>query len=160
MSDLTVREAQPTDSATIADIWLSGWRDGHLGNVPDELLRARTPESFTERASERVHFTRVAVVNGHVVGFVTVVADEVEQVYVAEAARGAGVANILIADAERRIADAGYESAWLAVVSGNVRARRFYERNGWVDSGSFDYEAKDGARVIPVPCERYVKALV
>ena len=47
---VTVRPASPDDAQEVARIWYDGWRDGHLGHVPDELLAARTPESFGERA--------------------------------------------------------------------------------------------------------------
>jgi hypothetical protein len=36
----------------VAAIWRSGWRDAHLGRVPDELVAVRTPESFATRAAE------------------------------------------------------------------------------------------------------------
>jgi GNAT superfamily N-acetyltransferase len=73
--------------------------------------------------------------------------------------RGEGVADMLMADAERRIKDAGYSSAWLAVVAGNARARRFYERRGWSDRGLFEYAAAGDHSAIPVPSHRYVKDL-
>jgi hypothetical protein len=60
----------------------------------------------------------------------------------------------LLDDAEERVGAAGHVSAWLAVVPGNARARRFYERRGWADDGPFDYLAPGG---IAVPCRRYVK---
>jgi ribosomal protein S18 acetylase RimI-like enzyme len=66
-----------------------------------------------------------------------VVDNEVEQIYVSALHRGEGVADMLMADAERRIKDAGYTSAWLAVVAGNARARKFYEHRGWCDEGLF-----------------------
>ena len=53
--------------------------------------------------------------------------------------------------------ESGYERAWLAVLEGNVRARRFYERMGWADEGPFDYEAASEAGTIVFPCHRYVK---
>jgi GNAT superfamily N-acetyltransferase len=99
----------------------------------------------------------VAVVDDAVAGFVMVVGDEVEQVYVSEQHRGRGVAALLLAEAERLVAVNGNERAWLAVVDGNVRARRFYERNGWTDEGVFDYPAASAAGPIPVPAHRYVK---
>jgi GNAT superfamily N-acetyltransferase len=74
---------------------------------------------------------------------VTVHEDEVEQLYVADAARGGGAAALLHAHGERVIADR-FDQAWLAVVAGNARARRFYARQGWVDSGAFDYPAPIG----------------
>jgi ribosomal protein S18 acetylase RimI-like enzyme len=95
----------------------------------------------------------VATVDGEVAGFVMVVGDEVEQVYVSARHRGSGIAGTLLDEAERRVAAGGHATAWLAVAPGNARARRFYERQGWVDEGRFDYRA-DG---LAVPCHRYVK---
>ena len=99
----------------------------------------------------------VAVVDNAVAGFVLVVGDEVEQVYVSVHHRGTGVAAALLVEAERLVAVNGYEHAWLAVVAGNARARRFYERNGWIDTESFDYPAASANGPISVPCHRYVK---
>ncbi len=156
---VTLRPARPEDAPAVAEIWRSGWRDGHLGNVPDELVAARTDDSFDVRAGERTGDTVVAVVGGSVAGFVMVVADEVEQVYVAPGHRGTAVAATLLAEAERLVAAGGHERAWLAVVAGNTRARRFYERNGWVDEGPFDHGAEGPGGPIRVPAHRYVKRL-
>jgi GNAT superfamily N-acetyltransferase len=155
----TVRPARPEDAATIAAIWSDGWRAGHLGHVPDELVALRTPESFAERAPGRIGNSLVAVVDGQVAGFVMVVRDEVEQVYVAADRRGTGIAVELLTAAEDVVRTHGHGEAWLAVVAGNARARRFYERQGWTDAGPFDYPAATSAGPLPVPSHRYVKAL-
>jgi ribosomal protein S18 acetylase RimI-like enzyme len=154
---VALRPARPSDALAVAEIWASGWRDGHLGNVPDELVAVRTPESFRTRAAERVGDTTVAEAGGAVAGFVMVAGDEVEQVYVAATHRGGGVAIALLAEAERLVAAGGHPVAWLAVAPGNARARRFYERNGWADEGGFDYEAATAGGTIRVPCRRYTK---
>lgn len=121
---------------------------------------ARTSTDGTSSvAAQRVSDTTVAVIDGDVAGFVMVAGDEVEQVYVAALHRCTGVADALMAEAERRIARAGYSAAWLAVVAGNTRARRFYERRGWSDAGPFDYAAAGEDGPISVPCRRYVKHL-
>ena len=156
---MTLRAARPEDAGAIAEIWQLGWHDGHLGFVPQELVEARTEASFRTRASQRIEDTTVATVDGAVAGFVMVVDDEVEQVYVSAAYRGSGVAKILISEAERQVKANGHEQAWLAVVAGNARARAFYERAGWVDEGSFDYAAAAEGRTIAVPCRRYTKLL-
>lgn len=156
---MILRSATTADSAAVAEIWLHGWRDGHLGHVSEDLVAIRTPSSFATRAADRVADTTVADVDGTVAGFVMLDADEVEQVYVAAAHRGTGVAAALLAEAERLVAVAGYSQAWLAVVAGNARARRFYERCGWVDEGAFDYPAKTATGSIAVPCHRYVKSV-
>jgi GNAT superfamily N-acetyltransferase len=155
----TVRHATAADAAQVAAIWHLGWQDGHTGFVPDELVRVRTEESFHERAAERVADTTVADVDGAVAGFVMVVGDEVEQVYVSRDHRGSGVAALLMAEAERHVRAGGHAKAWLAVVEGNGRARAFYERAGWTDEGAFDYAAAGPDGPIAVPCRRYTKSL-
>ncbi len=152
-----LRPARPGDAPAIAEIWRVGWGDGHLGFVPDGLIAVRTDESFGVRAAERVGDTTVAEADGRVAGFVMVVADEVEQVYVSQRDRGRGVADVLMAEAERQVRKAGHRAAWLAVVAGNTRARRFYERQGWSDTGPFDYAAAGDNGPIAIPCLRYVK---
>jgi GNAT superfamily N-acetyltransferase len=154
-----LRAAQAEDAGDITEIWHRGWQDAHLGFVPQELVDVRTEPSFRTRASERISDTTVATVDGAVAGFVMVVDDEVEQVYVSAAYRGTGVAKILIGEAERQVKANGHGKAWLAVVDGNARARAFYERAGWVDEGPFDYAAAAEDGHIAVPCRRYTKLL-
>lgn len=153
-----LRAATPADVGTIADIWYRGWLDAHLGRVPEALVAHRRPSDFPALARTRVPLTTVAVEDDRVIGFVTVHDDEVEQIYVDAAARGGGVAGALLRNAEERIASR-FGSAWLAVVEGNARARRFYERNGWRDGGALDYAAEAPGGRIPVPCRRYEKGL-
>jgi ribosomal protein S18 acetylase RimI-like enzyme len=156
---VTLRAARPENASDIAEIWHLGWQDGHLGLVPQELVDVRTEASFHGRAAERIPDTTVATVDGAVAGFVMVVEDEVEQVYVSSAYRGSGVAAALIREAERQVRANGHRKAWLAVVAGNARARAFYERAGWVDEGPFVYAAGAEDGPIDVPCRRYAKAL-
>jgi GNAT superfamily N-acetyltransferase len=156
---VNLRPARSDDAAEVAEIWQHGWRDGHLGNVPTALIPVRTPESFRTRAAEQVGETTVAVVGDAVAGFIMVAGDEVEQVYVSADHRGSGVAAVLLAEAERLVAAAGHRQAWLAVVPGNARARRFYERCGWSDDGPFDNLVIHAGGTIAVPCRRYVKAV-
>lgn len=151
-----LRPATEADLEAIAEIWYRGWLDGHLGHVPDGVRQYRQPAHFRERVPPRLSQTTVAVAEGEVVGFVMLHDDEVEQVYVAERARGGPVATALLQYAEERIARR-FDSAWLAVVAGNARARRFYERNGWSDAGGFDYPAEIPGGTFPIPCRRYEK---
>jgi GNAT superfamily N-acetyltransferase len=154
----TLRPATADDAEAIASIWHAGWADGHLGHVPDGLVAHRRPEHFARLAEVRIADTTVAATDRAVIGFVTVVGDEVEEVYVAPEARGSGVAAALLAHAESTAAGQA-DVAWLAVVAGNARARRFYERQGWHDAGPIAYFAEiDGGR-FEVPCRRYERRL-
>ena len=159
MDDLVLRPATPEDAPEVAEIWCNGWRDGHLGGVPEELVAVRTPESFRNRAANRVADTTVATVGGKLAGFTMVADDEVEQVYVAKEYRGTGVAARLLSEAERKIAQAGHQIAWLVAVASNARARAFYTRQGWTDGGPFLYQAHTENGPIPVPSHRYTKRL-
>jgi ribosomal protein S18 acetylase RimI-like enzyme len=156
---VTLRPAEPSDVGGVAAVWESGWADGHRGHVPIELERHRTRSGFVRLAERRVHQTTVAVDHGLVVGFVIVIGDELEQLYVAASSRGGGVADRLIAHAEEAIAKS-YSLCWLAVASGNARARRFYERSGWSDNGPLDYSAEIDSGHTTVPTRRYQKRLV
>ncbi len=159
MDEPQIRPGTAADAAAVAEIWEAGWHDGHLGHVPDELVRARTTEYFRTRAGDRVADTTVAELDGEVAGFVMVRADEVEQVYVAAGHRGSGVAGRLLAAAERRVAAAGHAEAWLAVATGNARARRFYERQGWIDQGAIEHAAPVDGGSIAVQGHRMVRAV-
>jgi GNAT superfamily N-acetyltransferase len=152
----TLRAATPDDVDAIATVWQLGWRDGHLGHVPEGLQQHRRLEHFRARVPPRIPQTTVASAASTIVGFVTVHDDEVEQVYVAESARGGGAAGLLLRHAEQLISNR-FAVAWLAVAAGNARARRFYERNGWRDAGGFDYAAEIPNGTMPVPCRRYEK---
>jgi GNAT superfamily N-acetyltransferase len=101
---------------------------------------------------------QIAETGGHLVGFVTVRNDEIEQLYVDAHARGSGVAAALLGHGERVIAEQ-HERAWLAVVAGNTRARRFYARYGWIDTGPFDNPAEIAGGTMTVPTLRYEKRL-
>jgi GNAT superfamily N-acetyltransferase len=157
MPPVELRPARSGDAEAVAAVWESGWHDGHRGHIPPRLAEVRDSASFRSRAAGRVADTTVAEVDGAIAGFVMVAGDEVEQVFVAAPHRGTGVAATLLAEAERQVAAEGHDRAWLAVVAGNARARRFYERGGWSDAGAFDYEAAYDGGVILVPCHRYVK---
>ena len=125
--------------------------------MPDALVAARTPESFARRAEQRIGDITLATVDGRIAGFVAVVADEVEQVYVASEYRGTGLAPVLLSEAEQQVAGNGFEEAWLAAAGGNARARRFYARCGWIDNGPFEYEAYTEAGPMRITAYRYTR---
>ena len=86
--------------------------------------------------------------------------DEAEQVYVDRRFRGSGIAAVLLTEAERQIAEDGFDVAWLAVVRGNDRAQAFYRRQGWVDEGDLDYPVTALGETFISPCRRFTKQLV
>jgi ribosomal protein S18 acetylase RimI-like enzyme len=153
-----IRRAELADLDAISMIWAGGWKEVHEGRVPEALLAHRQVGELRRAAAARLDQTCVAARGRDVAGFVIVHRDEIEHLYVSKEARGAGAADMLLARAESLIA-ACSSRAWLAVVGGNERARRFYERHGWRPDGGFVHQAKVANGTVPVPTERYEKQL-
>lgn len=154
-----LRDAQPAEIDRLAQIWHDGWLDAHDSLMPAELKRLRTLESFRDRLRKRLASTRVAELDGEAVGFCTLKDDELYQLFVSPSARGTGVAAALVADAEARLGQAGFRSAWLACAIGNDRAARFYETCGWTRMGSTRVAVETTAGPFDIEVWRYEKRL-
>jgi ribosomal protein S18 acetylase RimI-like enzyme len=158
----TLRPATAADVDAVAGVFHQGWHDVHPGRVPDGLTERRTPEAFHDRVAQRIDETdetTVAEVDGTVAGFIMVSGAEAEQVYVDRAFRGTTVATLLLTEAERQIAAAGHDVAFLVVVRGNDRAQAFYARQGWVDEGDVDYPVSALGEHFISPCRKFTKRL-
>jgi ribosomal protein S18 acetylase RimI-like enzyme len=158
--NMDVRNAEPREADHLAQTWYDGWQDAHAQIVPAELKRARTLESFRDRMRDGLSNVRVVGPPGSPLGFSMLKDDELYQLYVSARARGLGVAAALIADAEARLAERGYQTAWLACAIGNERAARFYEKCGWRRAGTFVSELETTAGIIPLEVWRYEKPLI
>ena len=119
----------------ICSIWEAGWHEAHADIVPSDLRDLRTTGSFFDRTLENLANTRIATEGCKVLGFCMIKENELYQMYVSRFARGSGVAQALMLDAESRISAAGHPAAWLACAIGNERARHFYEKSGWINAG-------------------------
>jgi diamine N-acetyltransferase len=60
---------------------------------------------------------------------------ELKRIYVLQAYQGKGVAQQLLAFYERYAHENGYKALWLGVWEHNLRAQKFYEKHGFVNSG-------------------------
>jgi ribosomal protein S18 acetylase RimI-like enzyme len=156
---MRVRAAGEAEVDRLAKVWYDGWQDAHARIMPAELTRIRTLESFRERLRAALPRVRVVGPAAAPVGFCMLKGDELYQLYVAAEARGSGVAAVLMADAEARLAEAGYEAGWLACAIGNDRAARFYEKSGWRRVATEVYQAEAPGRTIPLEVWRYEKRL-
>ena len=126
-----IRDAVEADLDPLARLWCNGWHDAHAAIVPAGLVEARTLPRFRERLRPRLDRVRVAEQEGAVAGLALIEGDELDQFYVAAAARGTGVAPTLMRDALHRFRRAGIATPWLSCAVGNHRAARFYEKAGW-----------------------------
>ncbi|RYP85396.1 GNAT family N-acetyltransferase [Nocardioides guangzhouensis] len=148
---MDLRPATPDDAAAGARLHLACWREAYGPLVDPALLEAALDEDrWTRRWREQVADgppRLLAVHDDEPVGFVTCgparhedapLPFELYAVYVRAAWHGTGVAQALLD------AGLGDRSAYLWVLEGNARARRFYARNGFVaDGGRQHYRPLD-----------------
>lgn len=156
---MDVRRAEETEIDQLAQLWFDGWQDAHAEILPRELARIRTLESFRDRMRAALAHVRVAGPPGRPIGFAMIREDELYQLYVAQEARGSGVAATLVADAEARLAANGVRAAWLDCAIGNLRAARFYEKCGWRRAGTVVSLLPTPEGPLPLEVWRYEKSL-
>jgi GNAT superfamily N-acetyltransferase len=97
---------------------------------PDDVVRAEWAARLASTAQ-----VIVAVDDGELVGTVSANPPRFEALFVVPERWGSGIAGQLHDEALARIAASGCAAAELDVMADNVRARRFYERRGWVPDG-------------------------
>lgn len=126
-----LRPYTPADEDAAIALWQRTWQQ-HYPHIDFaqrvDWWRARWRNELVPSAT-----ISVAESNGVLVGFVTVdpVTRYLDQIVVAPEAWGSDAADMLMAEA-RRISPGGLD---LKVNADNIRAIRFYERQGFVDAG-------------------------
>jgi ribosomal protein S18 acetylase RimI-like enzyme len=166
------RRAVVADAAGIARVYLAGWQEAHVGLVPNEYLtcmRARGQEEFWRGELEIEVGDRkpwVALVDEDIVGFASggLSSDEdapggvaeIYQVYVAPGCWGRGIGEGLLRHVLKDLREHGFSRVDTWVVRANVRARAFFERQGWRPDGATRLEDCGDTQVEQV---RYSHAL-
>lgn len=130
-----LRSVEADDLLPLAQVWHQGWIEAHADHTPQALHALRTAQSFVERLTRHAPLCRTAGPIGAPLGLCLVKGDEVDQLYVAPASRGTGLAAALLADAEASIRSAGHTTARLFAIRQNLRALAFYTRQGWENQG-------------------------
>jgi GNAT superfamily N-acetyltransferase len=159
----TVRRATAEDGRAIAEIQVGTWRAAYPHIFPREVLDALSVEEreplWRRWAEDPDTAVFVAEREGEAVGFASVgaardedarAAGELYAIYVAPAAWGSGAGRALMAAAVAWLSER-FSEAILWVATDNPRARRFYEKGGWV----IDATRTDVLRGVEVPETRY-----
>lgn len=148
-----VRIATVDDAAAVAAVHVGSWQTAYRGLLPDAYLDALSAERRREVWSRILAETDLprtgtfVLQEGHdVIGFVHVAptrdddlpasAGEVTGIYISPSAWGLGGGRLLMEAATASLKRAGFATAALWVLEGNVAGRRFYERQGWKADGA------------------------
>ncbi len=161
-----VRDAVPADARPIGDAHAEAWRLGYEGLFPDDQLAAavdvRRDMWVGLVGDPALGWTLlVAEENGRVVGFVQFGAasektevGEIFGLYADPSAWGTGSAQALMDRAVVSLAES-FNRAILWTHAGAARARRFYTKTGWTETGNQRQETtRDGVAYPAIEYER------
>jgi GNAT superfamily N-acetyltransferase len=164
-----VRAAAPEDAYDVARVQVRSWQWAYRGLIAQSYLDSLEPETWAGRYTfGRIGIglpsTLVAVDGSTVCGLATTGLcrdddlpnfGELMALYVDPAHAGTGVGRLLIGAARERLRAVSTQAA-LWVLDCNIRARRFYERDGWSLDGTKRTRAYGDA---PVQEVRYRRPL-
>jgi GNAT superfamily N-acetyltransferase len=139
MAEPLIRAAAPEDTAALRDLF----RRSSLSNEGDRAALLAHPEAL-ELSGAEAGRTRVAVVDGRIVGFATLVAGELEDLFVDPGWMRRGVGRALVADAAAVARAQGLERI---EVTANDHALGFYESVGFVAEGRVELAFGSGLRM-------------
>jgi GNAT superfamily N-acetyltransferase len=141
---MRVRPAVDSDCPAITSAYIAAWRAGYrdLLNQADLEVQAES-RSGRDWASAIGHADRIVLVaedgSGEIVGVAECEHDPadgrlpwLQMLYVVPSAWGTGAAAELLHEALDAAHRVGHRTVWLEVVDRQLRARRFYEREGFV----------------------------
>jgi ribosomal protein S18 acetylase RimI-like enzyme len=142
-----VRRARLDDAAAIAEVHVRTWQDAYEHVFGAERLTGVTVEQRLPmwrqilQGADQTAFVAEGD-GGNVIGWCTVgpsrdddADGELWGIYVLSDAWGTGAGTALMAAGIEALRDSGCRAVILWVLEDNPRARRFYEREGWVLDG-------------------------
>lgn len=159
MSKIRYRDATEDDAASVAALFGISFTDtfGHL-YAPEDLqafLDELSPEAFArEIADPRYAFRLAEEDDGRLAGFIKLGPPnlpvetppdtiELRQLYVMTEWKGEGIAPRLMDWAFEEARRRGNSHMQLSVYVDNHRARRFYEKRGFVEVGHYQFKVGD-----------------
>ncbi|MEM8747850.1 MAG: GNAT family N-acetyltransferase [Actinomycetota bacterium] len=168
-----VRDATADDADAMGHVHVAAWRAVYRGMLSSAFLDALDPAvrgdawrtAIDDDPTPTGWRRLVGTLDGEVVGIALVGPDsldpdgpdgEVHLINVAPDAWGSGVATALFAECVQTLASLEYRDAVLWVASENLRARRFYEREGWHRDGGERMNEIGGSEI---PTVRYRSSL-
>jgi GNAT superfamily N-acetyltransferase len=145
---MQLRPARLEDARQLAEVHVGSWQAAYRGIVPDSILDDLSVETWTERWQQRLSIenqthTLVLTLQESVIGWTTVGpardpdcspedTQEVYAIYLRAEYWGQGCGSQLYTATEDQMRQSGATDAVVWVLRDNSRARRFYERQGYL----------------------------
>ncbi|MCM1505844.1 MAG: GNAT family N-acetyltransferase [Ruminococcus flavefaciens] len=122
------------------------WKSGYKGILPQDYLESIPVGRWAESVNRNGMHNLVAIENGHIIGTCGFCRSrwekysdygEIVSVYFLPEYTGKGLGKCLLDRAVEELEKMGYKSIILWVLEENFKARRFYEKNGFIFSGEY-----------------------
>jgi GNAT superfamily N-acetyltransferase len=167
-----LRPAEPNDALAVARVHVRSWQVAYRTLIPDNYLARLRPEDRAARydfatSDVRKPRTIIAVERGEILGFATTSPSrdsdlpdhgELCALYVDPPQWGRGIGVALISAARARLTELGFRNALLWVLTGNVRAERFYRADQWAPDGVRRTDSRPGLTLHEVRYQRALEA--
>ncbi len=132
---------QTDDRARVSRIYEQSWKYAYRGIIPQAYLDAIAPGRWAARLDQPGRSTLVMLDGGAMVGTCSYGGSrfpefagfgEIVSIYLLPEYMGRGYGGLLLQAAVERLGQAGFACLFLWVLEENRRARRFYEKAGFV----------------------------
>jgi 2-amino-4-hydroxy-6-hydroxymethyldihydropteridine diphosphokinase len=134
MAGISIRKAQTTDARRLADIAFRAWEAGILPLLTEQPgMREAEQKRLTQAVAEQIARVIVAEVDGIAVGWCSRSARRayIPYLFVMPELQGHGLGSMLLRRMESMLELEGAERVHLETPADNVRAVRFYEKQGY-----------------------------
>lgn len=128
MSDIVIRPAQAKDHATLGHIWRQGQADPETGAIATQPSALTLSQRLAREVAENGWEVFAAEADGRIAGLLALSPRErsLRELFIEETLRSHGIGKALLDFTKARMTD-GF---WLRTHARNVKAHRFYEREG------------------------------
>lgn len=165
-----IRNAKLTDARDIARIHVDTWRDAYTGIIPGTYLKNLSKEGREVKWAESITRSTDGILviideDERLIGWISFGSSrdedaedtgEVYAIYLESDHWSKGFGRQLMTEAEKRLGEKGFSEVTLWVLDMNTRARRFYEKAGYVTDGARKTITFDNKTLIEL---RYRKTL-
>ncbi len=144
---MEIRYMVPADDRRmISKVYEESWKGAYKGIIPQDYLDSIPEGRWALGLDNQGWKTLVCIDNGGIVGTSSFCPSRFEQfqgwgeiisIYLLPEHTGKGYGKILMKAALSELKRQGYENVFLWVLEENIRARKFYERYGFLRAGDF-----------------------
>lgn len=144
---MEIRYLSPNDDLyEVSSVYEKSWKSAYKGILPQNYLESIPTGRWAESVNRNGMYNLVVTENGHITGTCGFCRSrwenysdygEIVSLYFLPEYTGKGLGKYLLDKAVEELEKMGYKSIILWVLEENFRARKFYEKNGFIFSGEY-----------------------